>query len=405
MKRNITLWMLSSLMILFLSGCWSQKELTDIAIISALGVDTDGDGKFIGTFQFVNPGNVASSLQGGGGGQAPPVNVYTAEGDNLVELSRSGTTKVSRRLYYSHTNLVVIGEKLAREEGIESILEALNRDNEFRSTTTVVIARDTKAENIVKVLTPIDKIPSNKVLKTLEFTEKFWGENIKVDLQEVMENVISSGKEPVISGFKVKGEPQNGSKQENIQNADPEVTLEASGIGIFKGGKLLDWLDGPDARGAMFILNKIESTSVSIDWEDEKEVIAFEVNKNKTKMKVEADGNPKIILEVKVEGDIGEAAIPVDIENLDTLRKIEKKVEEEIKTEIEDSIKKVKGNRSDIFGFGQEIYRSNPKEWENFKEDWNDTHFPELSVEIRVKVQVKRTGTRTNPYLFPLKKQ
>lgn len=406
MKRKLTLWMISSLMMFFLSGCWSQKELTDIAIISALGVDTDSDGKFVGTFQFVNPGNVASGLQGGGGGQTTSVNVYTAEGDNIVELSRSGTTKVSRRLYYSHTNLVVIGEKLARETGIESILEALNRDNEFRSTTTIVIARDTKAENIVKILTPIEKIPSNQVLKTLEFTEQFWGENISLDLEEVKENMIASGREPTISGFIVKGDPENGDKQENIQSADPEVRLEASGIGIFKGGKLLDWLDGIEARGTMFILNKIKATSVSIDWQEEEEVIAFELNKNKTKIKVVADGaSPKIILDVKSEGDIGEAAVPVNIENQRTLQKIEKAVEDEIKYEIQRAIEKVKEKKSDIFGFGQAIYRSNPKEWKRLEEDWNDTHFPELSVEINVDVQVKRTGTRTNPFLFPSKKE
>lgn len=405
-KRSVTVWMISVFMILFLSGCWSKKELTDIAIVSALGIDTDDDGKFIGTFQFVNPGNVASGLQGGGGGQTTSVNVYTAEGDNLVDLSRSGTTEVSRRLYYSHTNLVVIGEKLAREIGIKTILEGLDRDNEFRSTTTVVIARDAKAENIVKVLTPIDKIPSNKVLKTLEFTEQFWGENINVDLQEVMENVIASGKEPMISGFIVKGDPKNGSKQENIQSADPEVSLEASGIGIFKGSKLLDWLDGNEARGTMFIVNKIQATSVSIDWEDREKAIAFELNKNKTNIKVEdGAGFPIIVLDVKAEGDIGEAAVPVDIENTETLRKIEKKVEDEIKSEMESAIEKVKGKRSDIFGFGQEVYRSNPKVWERLKEDWNDTHFPELTVKIKVAVQVKRTGTRTNPYLVPLNKE
>ena len=158
------------------SGCWSNKELNDLALVSALGIDKNEKGRYVGTFQIVNPANVAGGLQGGGGGQGPAVSVYSTSGDNLVEVSRRASTKISRRLYYAHTNLVVISEELAREEGISKIMDALDRDPEFRETATMVIARETKASDIIKTLTAIDKIPANKVIKTLKLTEKRWGE-------------------------------------------------------------------------------------------------------------------------------------------------------------------------------------------------------------------------------------
>lgn len=52
--------------ICILSSCWSSKELTDLAIVAAMGIDKTKDGQYQITLQIINPGNVAGGLQGGG---------------------------------------------------------------------------------------------------------------------------------------------------------------------------------------------------------------------------------------------------------------------------------------------------------------------------------------------------
>lgn len=180
-KRVLAVIMLLSIIVL--PGCWDKRELTDLAIISAIGIDRTNEGNYVLHFQIINPGNVAGGLQGGGAGDRPPVSVYSIVGDNMTEALRKASMKVSRRLYFAHTNLVVISEKLAREEGLNFVLDNLDRDTEFRTTATIVIAHKTKAENIVKTLTPIDKIPSNKVNKTLDFTQAQYGRVIKTNIK------------------------------------------------------------------------------------------------------------------------------------------------------------------------------------------------------------------------------
>lgn len=101
---------------LLLSGCWSKRELTDLALVLALGIDMTKDGKYEVSMQIVNPGNVAGAVQqGGGGGQGLPIVVYHQKGDNIVEAARKASTMISRRLYFSHTNMLVIGEKVAKK--------------------------------------------------------------------------------------------------------------------------------------------------------------------------------------------------------------------------------------------------------------------------------------------------
>lgn len=387
-------------MTLLLSGCWSRKELTDLAIVAAIGIDKNEEGRYVGTLQIINPGNVAGGMQGGGGGsQGPPVSVVTGTGNSIVELSRRTSRKLSRRLYYAHTNLVVISEDLAKEESINNILDPLERDAEFRSTAIIVIAQGTKASDMVKVLTAIDKIPANKVIKTLKFTERTWGENISVNMQDAIKTLVSPGKELVVSGFRVSGDVAKGKKIENTQQTEPSSLLYAGSLAIFKTGKLTAWIDGETARGSVFLLDKLKASAIAVKWEGKDEAIIYELIRQKTKVIAKMEkGKPRVSIEVQAEGNIGEARVPIDLNNPDVLLKIEKAIEKEIKKEISMAVKQAQKNKSDIFGFGEALHRTNPKEWEKMAAKWNDIYFPEVKTDIVVDAFIRRTGLRNNPH-------
>jgi spore germination protein KC len=404
MKHKLIFLIVWVTMTVLLSGCWSKKELTDLAIVAALGVDKTEDGKYAITLQIINPGNVAGGMRGGGGGtQSPPVTIYSATGNNLVEASRRASSKISRRLYYAHTNLVVVGENLAREEGVATLIDAVDRDHEFRITTTMVIANQSSAEDLVKTLTPVDKIPANKVLKTLEFSQKIWGETIKTSIQDVMKGLQSPDEATVVSGFRLVGNPKHASQLENIQESEPESTLEASGIGIIKEGKLVDWYYGKAARGTVWIRDEIQGTDINIDWEGKKEAIAYQTVRQKTTVSAKVkNGKPHISIHTRAEGSIGEMNVPVDITDVKVISKMEEELEKEVKKEIKNAIEQAQTNKADIFGFGEAIRRSSPGEWKKLKPMWNEVYFPELKVDIKVEAYVRRAGLRNKSFLSSL---
>lgn len=397
-RKRVSLFLILFLSTGMLTGCWGKKELTDLAIISALGIDKTEEGRYVGTLQIINPGNVAGGLQGGGGGQGPPISVFTATGDNLVEMSRRVSSEVSRRIYYAHTNLLVIGEKLAREEGIATVFDAIERDPEFRATTTLVIAQNSSAANLLKMLTPIDKIPANKIIKTLKFTEAAWGEQMHINLQEAIKHLNSPGKEPVVTGFFIKGDVEKGKKAE-LKEIEPEAILVAGDLAMFKDGKLVNWIREEKAKGTVWLLNKLKKTAVTVDWKDKKEAISYELIRQKTKMSANVKkGKPKITVKLRAEGDIGEITVPENLTDPTILLDMEKAIEKEIKKEIEGTIRFAQENRTDIFGFGEVVYRSDPKAWKKLKQDWNELYFPELEVEVKVDAFIRRTGLRNQPY-------
>ncbi|MGX4607998.1 Ger(x)C family spore germination protein [Priestia sp. JNUCC 25] len=405
MKRKGAFLLLLMTMMVLLSSCWSKKELTDLAIVSAMGVDKTKGGKYHLTFQIINPGNVAGGMQGGGGGaQSPPITIYSASGDNLVEASRRASSRISRRLYYAHTNLVVVGEKLAKEEGLNLLIDAFDRDPEFRTTAGVVIANHSTAADLVKTLTPVDKIPANKVLKTLEFTERKWGENVKVSLQDIMMGLESPGGGTVVSGFRLVGNHKQARMLDNLQESAPEATLHASGIAVLKKGKLVDWLYGKPARGTVWILDKIQGTDINIDWEGKKEAIAYQTVRQKTSVSAQVkNGQPHISVHTRVEGDISEMDVPVDITNPKVITKIEQSVKKEIKKELKKAIERAQKNKTDILGFGEVVHRTRPNQFKKLKMEWNGVYFPKLDVDITVEAYVRRAGLRNKSFLSGVK--
>ncbi|AEP85294.1 MULTISPECIES: Ger(x)C family spore germination protein [Bacillus] len=396
-KRVLTVLMLLSVIVL--PGCWDKRELTDLAIISAIGIDRTNEGNYVLHFQIINPGNVAGGLQGGGAGDRPPVSVYSIEGDNMTEALRKASMKVSRRLYFAHTNLVAISEKLAREEGLDFVLDNLDRDTEFRTTATVVIAHKTKAENIVKILTPIDKIPSNKVNKTLDFTEAQYGRVVKTNIQDVLKQLATNTRAPVIPGYMMIGDEKKGISMENTQATDPKAILQADGLAVFnKSGHLKYWIEDKESVGAVWLMNKVQHTFINADWDKTKDAVSLQVTHQTTKLVPEMrNGRPHIHVRVAVEGIIDAVKYPFQLSDPKVLSAIEKALNKELEKEITNTVKMVKKNKIDFIGFGDTIYRKYPKQWEKMKDTWDKEYLPELPVDVKAETYIRRTGLRNNP--------
>ena len=48
---------------------------------------------------------------------------------------------------------------------------------------------------------------------------------------------------------------------------------------------------------------------------------------------------------------------------------------------------------ADIFGFGNKIYSTYPKKWNQLKKDWNNKYFKEVKVKIKSNLKIPDTGS------------
>ncbi|WP_269765888.1 Ger(x)C family spore germination C-terminal domain-containing protein [Domibacillus aminovorans] len=143
-----------------------------------------------------------------------------------------------------------------------------------------------------------------------------------------------------------------------------------------------------------------------MSWEKEKKAIAYKVMRQKTKIFATfTKGKPTLSISTRAEGDIAEVKVPVDLTDTHVIKKIEKELEKEIKSEIEKAVQQAQKNKSDIFGFGEVVHRTDPKAWKKLEKEWNDRTFAELEVDVKVEALIRSTGLVNNSFHTILKKE
>lgn len=392
MKRIIFLLLLILKLAILLTSCWSSNEINEISIASALGIDKSEKGYLV-TVQLINPGEIAEKSTS----TRTPVTTYRISGETIFEALRRLTLETPRKIYLSHLRLLVFGEEFAKD-GIGKTLDFLSRDHEMRADYYIVIAKNTKATKLLDVLTPVEKTPANKMYSSLEMSEKEWASTYHIQLDELINNLISEGQHPVLTGIIIEGDPAAGYDIRNVEKVDSPATIHIGYIGGFKKDRLIGWLDEDESIGYNYIMDHVTSTIVTLPCSKDGK-LSVELIRAKAEVKASVEsGKPKINIEVWAEGNVGEVECDIDLSRTKNIYTLETNIGEKIKSNMESAVKKAqKDLKSDIFGFGEAIHRANPIVWKELKKDW-DNEFERLEVNIKVKVKIRRLGTITKSF-------
>ncbi|SDH83481.1 Ger(x)C family spore germination protein [Alteribacillus bidgolensis] len=384
-----------------LSGCWDRNELQDLNIVSAIGIDEgddDVENRYLVTVQIIDEGQIASGQGQGGQSELSPVTTHSATGSTVAEALRKIAPKVPQELFFPHVQIMVIGEELARKEGIQDLFDWIDRDAQFRRLFPILIVRDNTAKNLLQITTALEKLPSAKILGGLESSQKIWGEYASTRADQVIQQLGEEGAN--LTGVEINGDPREGNKLTNVQQISPKTIVEIKGLAIFKKGTLKKWLDDDAARGATWINNEITKTILNLDCEKKEKGIAVDMTRSKTDIKAEIKNKkPVIQVTVRSEGAISEVHCPIDLDKHESIEKLEKQMVMEIKEEIMMAVEAAKEQKTDIFRFGETVNREDPKLWKKIKKEWDDEIFPETEVNVNVQAFIRRSGLRTKPYI------
>ncbi|MEK5394374.1 spore gernimation protein GerC [Paenibacillus sp. VTT E-133280] len=399
MKRRALLLCMVILVQVFVTGCWSRRELNDLAIAVGIGIDKIGDQYQISA-QVVLPSQIAGSK---GGSPQSPVNLYKATGHTVYEALRKITTLSPRKIYISHLRILVLGEALAKE-GISDVLDFMSRDTDTRNDYFIVVAKDAKAEDALKILTSLEKIPAVRLFSSLETSEKQWAPTSTVTLGTLVTELVSKGKNPVLTGVVINGNVEVGQTQKNVETVDSPTELKYSGLAVFKKDKLIGWLNPEESKVYNYLTNKVKSTVFYIQCPEGKKV-SLDVFDARSKIKGSMHNDkPEISIEQHIESDLGE----VQCRNLDltepkTITELEQIANQKVVDLFETTIKKVQQEyKSDIFGFGEVIHRSNPQAWKKLQDNWDQT-FLNLPVSVKADIKIRLLGKVTNSFLEEMK--
>ncbi len=379
---------------IFFTGCWSSHEINTLAITVSIGIDKTEKGYLISE-QVINPKVIASKKST----NESPVVLYTAEGRDLNEAIRSLTAKSPRRIYNSHLRIIVFGEKAA-EEGIKDTLDYFARDHAYRTDFYFVVAKNTTAKEILSVLSPIESIPAIDMYNSLEISSKDWAPTKTIRIIELVNSIISAGKNPVITGVEIIDGKVTPTSTEVLKQSNEIKKIQYTELGAFKKDKLIGWLQQDESKGYNYITGNVKRTIGYAYYSDTVKITA-EVTNAKSNMKVSLiNGKPAINVTINVQQNIAAVEGDFDVSKEDNKKILNGLSEKKIKSICEKSVNKAQNQlKTDIFGFGEAVRRKNPKLWEKIKDNWN-TEFTQLPVNITVKVKTNQLGEITKSFFI-----
>jgi len=383
--------------LLIVTGCWNRRELNELAIATGMGIDKQGE-QYKVSVQVVVPSEIAAKK---GLGRTPVV-LYSAVGDSVFEAIRKMTTESPRKIYIAHLRILILGEKLA-SEGIGKSLEFLTRDSEARSDFFIAVSKESKAEDVLKVLTTLDSIPANMLFSSLETSQKVWAPTMSVTMDELIAALTSESRNPVLTGILVHGDPNEGGSSDSVKNVKSPVRLQYTTLAVFRKDKLIGWLNEMESKAYNYIMDKVHSTAAVIKCPSGGN-ITLEVIRTKTKVKGKViHKKPQIEINIRGEVNVNEVGCEIDLTKPRTIRQVERIAENRVKELVNEVIHTAKQKyKVDIFGFGQVIRRSNPKAWKVLRRDW-DRYFMDLEVIVNVDASIRQLGTVGNSFLGRIK--
>lgn len=379
--RSVKRWivLIIILSIIFLTGCWNYRDINQLAIVSGLAIDkASGSDKYRLTAEIVD-----FSLAG----KEASINskIIEAEGKSVFDAARNMLKTSPKRLYWGHTAIYIINEELARE-GIVEVLDWISRDAEPRAEASILISKENTAKSILMASQSAYKPISRDISRSLKAQESA-AKSFNVEVYKFINNLSMDGVSatlPVISLI-----------AENNQ-----VTYNIAGTAIFKGDKLIGFLDGEDTKFFLFIIDKIQGGLLLTEYDGDSHpyVITLEIFENKTKFKSDSvNGKLVMKLDIKSEVSIAELDTHKDVEIADEYLKIKSDAEKALESKIKNVIEKVQKNYgTDIFGFGRAVKNDFPQLWKSESKNWSSI-FQDLPVDINAELEVKNTALTSKP--------
>lgn len=387
MKKKLLLFLFFSLFALLLTGCYNYHELENLAIVTGLSIDKKDNQYVIGVLVANSKKQEASSKEG----QSQTI-VYEGKGNSVMEAFYNIDLESPKQLYIGHLAVVVIDENIAKNE-IEKISDILIRSPESRKNFYVVIARDAKAADVLKITSPLESYPSQNVSMNLKNTSTYQGISTDLTYSEFIASMLTPGINPTLPTIKISGSVKEGEKQQNLESSAPETKLQLGTLAIFRNTNLLGYVSEDESR-IINILNRRTSYSLeSIKYKDNN--IVFHLSNFKIKRQATLkDNKPIIDITFQATAAINEINTNANLSDPKTISDINQLLEDKTKQQILNTIHMTQNEfQSDIFGFGNLFYQKYPDYFSKIELQWDEEEYANIKINVNVDIDLETKGS------------
>ena len=380
MKRS-TIIIIVCISLLTQSGCSSRAgvlsnsmELENLRLVQTMGFDTDEAGIRLSA----STGTIDAD-----GGKV----LVSRPGETVAKAMESVQRYVpDGRLYFSHSLFVVISEELARE-GVDVILDYMQRDAHMRMDTGFLVLKNGTVEDLM-----------NAYGEDEDITEAL--ESIKRDLSQQGENHIFDFRETAIAlserGCALICALRSSSAGASVLTGDVESVALTDGYGILRDGKLVGYVDpGWDSLVVGLIRGYLRSAVMTVPDGVGRASLESSSSNYKVTPRWAPDGG---LESIDLHVELGAAVISLEDTDADTsdaafLEKLARELEAHITEHLGSVIRLQQELDADFLDFTTPLRISGGQRFYDLPRDWIATTPVTFSVRCRIDHSYDVSGT------------
>jgi len=346
-------------LLFFLTGCYNYTELNNLAIVKGAAVDIEED-KYVVNYVISNASKDNNSQE---------IAILEGKGETISDAIAEMNLSSPKELYIGHMLVYVISEEAARR-GISDVTDYFFRNSTSKKTFQIIIAKNKKAKDILKVLSPLDSFPADNIAKNLTTESSLSSFAINTTLLSFIKAVKDPGIEPIASGITIVN-----NKSEKNQN---ESYIKIEPLAIFKNDRFIKWADKDLSKGITILYNQSNSTKIDADCGNKK--IVYLLTDLKVNKSFNLKENVNFKFKIKANTEISEMTCDLNPQNKDDLVKLENLLIEALKKILNKTIEEIKTSKVDSIGLGNIIYQNDYQNYLKIK----DTYLDNLNVEFEI---------------------
>ncbi|WP_310831501.1 Ger(x)C family spore germination protein [Paenibacillus pedocola] len=376
------------------SGCWSSKEIEDLALYTGLALDTgkltkaeqeleaqditySKRNKVTATVQIVPVKHAGMEKQQGGPQPTPYLNI-SGTGDSVLEVFRQYSLRNERPIVGHHLKVIVVSTELLKRQSMEQLMDFVLRDNDIRPSTMVFISQGRAEETLVSKRT--DEIPSFHLRDMIHGQKR---------TSKVMKPVILSELDALMHA-------KRSYALQNLVTAGGET--EFSGAAVVKGdtGHWIGTLSQEDTECLTWLTNNGKAGTIKA-YDQDDEPMTYEMKDMKSKIKARIDGDDiSFDVSIETEGRLIETwSSSSDADSTEYTEKVGRMFEVKLEKMMERMMEKLqKEYKADVAGFGEALSIQYPRVWKKVQDQWDDT-FSRSVVRFKYDLKITDFGSFT----------
>ena len=314
--------------VFFLTGCYDYNDLSDLGIITGVGIDFQND-KFLVTYEIV------STKKNGNSSEGSKTYQVSATGDTIAKAFLNAGELMDKVAYFDHVEIIVMDSNIARNY-MKELGEYIVRSPKFRNEVYTAIVKNTTAKEVISKTNDVKPLASSYIVELLENSNDSGGAAYYAPFTLSLRHILTNGED---------------AKMPIITMEDDNIKL--IGMGIFKDFTYQYDLSLEQAS-IVNLMNDFKVKTINLEYtcKNNKKTV---VNIYKSNLKIEPK-KEKLLIKGKVNAELIQNDCDLDLRNTEVYKKLNTDFNNILENRINEVINILKKYKSNAIPIGKNYY-------------------------------------------------